>query len=345
MRGVEGPVPVYRMGGTNRSHARRRYLRSRRFHGSRRAVVAVVGTLLALLVFFALFGVFLTQYVPLWMNENEYQFTNQASASFTQFKGAVDSQYVLGAPLSYGTPFTMSSQSIPLFAQPTQGSLAFLPSNCPSIPAINTVGGQTTKCVFQSVELSVGPGGTGPFVQSAPSGTLSMQLPNRYYSAQTFYFQDDAVVQSQGPGQQVLVLPPPLNVTTIPAANGLTNTTVYASFLQLSGSSQGLNGPSTQQVYSQLGTTQRITSNGSAGASFDFIFEVGTPYPCAWVHYLQQMMSGSGASYLISPSSPPASDCSLGNGQAVVVSFSVTNVNYAVLYSSRIQVSLGVGGG
>ena len=84
-------------------------------------------------------AIFLTQYVPLWMSDNEAQFTANAAASFGLLKSSIDSQYVLGAPQTYGLPVQISSDSVPLLAQPTQGTLTFLPQICPKGFATATV--------------------------------------------------------------------------------------------------------------------------------------------------------------------------------------------------------------
>jgi hypothetical protein len=361
------------MGGTHSTHARRRYRKARRRIRSRRGVVAVVGTLLALLVFFALFGIFLTQYVPLWMTDNESQFTSQASASFAQFKSNLDQQYQLDGPPTYGTSFTISSDGIPLLAQPTQGTLVFLPTTCPN--GFYSTGnggtpsnyGQPTNaayCVFQNLTLSVGPGGSGPYSQHVASGVLEMVLPNRYYNSQTFYFEDDAVIQSQGGLQQIMALPPPLNVTTVAG-----NTSATLSFLQLFGNSSTVIGQGAQQVFSHLRYAQTIISNGKVGKNglslFNLTYEIGTQYPCAWQHYLWPMMNGSGVRpyaagvsypttyYYYNWTSPtgsgsmvsvPSSACTVGNGATTEVWLTLKNINFATAFYAGDQITLGVGG-
>ncbi|HXQ48554.1 MAG TPA: hypothetical protein VN842_02065, partial [Thermoplasmata archaeon] len=172
------------MGGTPNLSAGRRYRRARRLHHNQRGVVAVIGTLLSLLVFFTLFGVFLTQYLPLWMTDNESQFTAQAAYSFALFKSNVDSQYQFpsGSPQTLGTPFVVSSQGIPLLAQPTESTLVFLPSTCPSGFYVKGVAGANAAnyghpvnpalCVFANVSFSHGPGGSGSYSQRIATGTL-----------------------------------------------------------------------------------------------------------------------------------------------------------------------------
>jgi hypothetical protein len=378
--GVADPAPVHLMGGTNISNAGRRYRRARRLRSNPRGVVAVIGTLLALLVFFALFGIFLTQYVPLWMTDNESQFTAQAATSFADFKEAVDSQYILNGPQSVGTAFTISSQGIPLLAQPTEGTLAFLPTTCPggfytraNAPSAVYYGQPVTPsyCVFENITFNLGPGATATsanyYSQHVPSGALEMVLPNRYYNAQTFYFEDDALIQSQGGPQQIVVLPPPLNVTTVGG-----NTTVVTSFLQLYGNASTVIGQGSEQVFSHLRYTQTVSSNGkplNGGLSLlNVTFEIGTQYPCAWQKQLRSIMNVSG---LPQNNGPPTgayaypasyynwtnpithgtqtiplatSTCTFTTGQTTLLALQLTDVDYATVFYAGVQLALGVGG-
>ncbi len=373
MPGAAEPRSVRLMGGTYRAIAGRRYRRARRLHHERHGVVAVIGTLLALLVFFALFGIFLTQYVPLWMTDNEALLTAQAATSFASYKSSVDEQYSLDGPQSYGTPFTISSQGVPLIAQPTQGALAFLPNTCPlgfwthgGTYSGNGAGNTATKqygqpvspgyCVFVNVTESIGPGGTGSYSQSVASGVLELILPNRYYTPETFYFEDDAVIQSQSTGYQIMAFPPPLNITT-----NAGNTSISDSFLQQYGNSSTATGQGSEEVYSHLRYSQVVSSNGGSSLTpFWYTFEIGTQYPCAWDSYLYHVVSQSGlasSGYNLTnmfsalpptdtlssvfPGSPQS--CFNTNGATTILSFSVSAVNFATLYQAGIQVGIGVG--
>lgn len=357
------------MGGTNSSATRRRYRRSRRLRDEQHGVVAVIGTLLALLVFFALFGIFLTQYVPLWMTDNESLFTAQASTAFATFKSTVDAQYYLDGPQSVGTPFVISSSGVPLIAQPTSGSLVFLPNTCPgsggasffsasSIPVGkpgNVVGefGQPINpayCVFANITESIGPGGIVNYGQQIASGTLQMQLPNRYYTPEAFYYEDDAVIQSQSVGYQVMAFPPPLNISVMAG-----NTTVTDSFLQLYGNASTVVGQGSEEVYSHLRFSQLASSNG-AGAPFKFTFEIGTQYPCAWDSYLYHVVTTSGlassayslnGSFQKVPTTPLSAtysgSCFDTNGATTILAFTLLSVNYAQVFQAGVQIGLGVG--
>jgi len=337
----------------------------------------VIGTLLALLVFFALFGIFLTQYVPLWMTDNEAQFTNAAATSFAQFKGDIDSQYVLGLPPSLGTPFTISSAGVPLIAQPTEATLSFLAQTCPGgfyakggIGATAANYGQPTNpgyCIFENQSLSTGPGGSRAFYLSAATGVLSMVLPNRYYTSETFLFEDDGVVQGQSQGYQVMAFSPPFNVTRQAG-----NTTVSSSFLQLYGNATTVIGQGAEEVYSHLRYTQQIASNGKATSltnstlrPFNYTFEVGTQFPCAWSSFLRAQLNVSGLSYVASPSwsasgntpsynfsipfphaqtLPYTGSCNNPYSVTTLIAVTLFQVNYASLFYAGVQVNVGVGG-
>ncbi|MGI0132721.1 MAG: hypothetical protein ACREDK_06490 [Thermoplasmata archaeon] len=284
-------------------------------------MVSVVGTLLALLVFFALFGVFLTQYVPLWMIDNESQFTSQTQQAFAGLKSNMDLQAALNGPNVYATPFVMSSQGVPLIAQPTQSLLNFVPR----LPG-----------VFANVSMTVGPGGGHAFYQNFSLGTLQMQLPNRYYSPQTFEFEDDAVIQSQADTQQVLSFPPTLAFNQSGGQIGVT-----ISLVQMYGNATQTVSVGTQEVYSHFLNTQTFTSTGRAGAAFNGQFRLGTHFPCAWANYLNGAMLRSGiggAHYSLSPST-----CAASNGQAQLITLQFLGISSMTVILGQFTIVVGVG--
>ena len=322
-------------------------------------MVAVIGTLLALLVFFTLFGVFLTEYLPLWMTENEAAFTSSADLSFANFKSNVDSQYQFSveSPSTLGTPFTMSSGSVPLLSQPTEGTLSFLPSTCPKAFTVTGSSGlgqpvNPAYCMFANITLSQGPGGSGLYSQRIGTGALEMQLPNRYYTPTTYFFEDDAVIDSQPSGYQVMAINPPLNITRTAAGN----TTVTASILQMYGNASTYVSQGSVVEYSHYRYATPITSSGAIGVvnhtaiPFVFTFEIGTQYPCAWNAFLQQTIQVSGLSshnitlaYTPSSFTPTPASCTNPTGATTILTLTISNVNYARFFNAGVQVSSGVG--
>ncbi|MCI4330237.1 MAG: hypothetical protein L3K19_00095 [Thermoplasmata archaeon] len=281
--------------------------------------MSVVGTLLALLVFFALFGIFLTQYVPLWMTDNESQFTAQAQVSFADLKSNMDTQVALGSPPVFATPFVMASQGIPLIAQPTTAIMNFIPSQ---------------PGVYANVSVSVGPGGGPAFYQNFSLGTLQVQLPNRYYSPEVFEYEDDAVIESQSDTHQILAYPPPITINVTGNQTGVT-----LVLLQMYGNASQTVSSGSQEVYSHFINTQSFTT--VRAAPFAAVFQIGTHFPCAWSTFLSTTLRNSGlgaAHYTLTPST-----CTASNGFAHPVRLNFNSVNSFTLVVAQFSVVVGVG--
>ncbi|HZY69605.1 MAG TPA: hypothetical protein VFF67_01320 [Thermoplasmata archaeon] len=313
------------MGGLDRRFAGRRYRRARRIHGGRRGVVSVVGTLLALLVFFALFGIFLTQYLPLWMNDNESQFTAQTQESAATLKSNVDFQVASQSPPVLATPFTMNSQGVPVLAQPTTGTLNFVPH----LPG-----------VYTNISVSQGPGGGLPFYQNFSLGTLTMSLPNRYYTPQVFEFENDAVIQSQSGTQQILLYPPTIQPTV---SAGFTNLTMV--MVQLYGNATQAVASGSEEVFTHFLYEQNFTSSATV-SPLTVTFAIGTHYRCAWGTFLQSNLPhyglALGTGFTLAPNL--ASYCASSPGidpQNLVVTF--PNITSFTLVVAGINIVVGVG--
>jgi len=273
-----------------------------------------------MLVFFSLFGVFISEYLPLWMTDNESQFTSQTQASLAQFKSDMDLQTALRGPAVYATPFTMSSQGVPVLAQPTAGVLNFVPS---------------TPGLFTNVSMTPGPGGAAKFYQNFSLGALTMSLPNRYYSSQFFEFEDDAVIQAQSTSQQLMLYPPGLALNASGTSYGVTLTLV-----QMLGNATQSVSTGTQEVYSHYLFSQAFTSAPSVGTvSGKWI--LGTHYSCAWTRFLETQFAtaGLGAHATVSPAKCVTN--TLGLAQNIVVTF--TGLASFTLVLAEFSISVGVG--
>lgn len=306
-----------------------RYRRTVSIRRGRRGVVSVVGTLLALLVFFALFGIFVTQYVPIWMADNEAVFTSDLQESLAELKSNIDLQTALGHPQLFSTPFTLASNGIPLIAQPTAATMNYIPR---------------TQGVYLNVSMQWGPGGKPNFAANISLGTVHLTLPNRYYPGQNFEYEDDAVIQSQGDTNQVLLFPPPFDVNR--TGN---HTTVNFEMLQLYGNATQLISPGTVQVFSKVDNVQAFPSNGTglggfptAGTPFRAAITIGTLYPCAWATYLNSTMRASGLTpglnYTLTPST-----CVASGGFSTPVKLVFYGINTFNLILATFDISIGVG--
>jgi len=306
------------MGELQRRVARQRHRRARRRRANQRAVVSVVGTLLSLLVFLSLFGIFLQQYLPLWMTDNESQFTARTQTSFADLKSNIDLQTILQGTLPLSTPFTMSSDGVPVLAQPTAGVLNFIPK---------------APGIFANVSVTPGPGGGGTFFQNFSLGTLTMTLPNRYYPPQFYSFENDAVIQSQTPTQQLVLYPPGLAFNVSGTQVGVT-----LNLLQLLGNATQAVSTGSQEVTSHFFFTQTFRSNVT-GTPLNAKFVIGTHYPCAWTSFLSTafLTANVGAHGTIAPAKCVTSL----NPSVIVVSF--TGLTTFSLVLSEVSLVVGVG--
>ncbi len=344
------------MGG--RSSARSRSAYRRRFRGERRGVVAVVGTLLALLVFFALFGIFLTQYVPLWMDENENQLSDQAVSALATLKSGVDEQYTLPNIPSYSVPFTMSSNSVPLLAQPTIATLSYV-AGCPG--GFTTAGAPTNTgaCDFERLTYTnTTATKSHPYNQTFATNYLEDDLPNRYDTAVTYFFESDGLFGSQLSGRQWLVAPPPINLTK---TNG--NLTFESSLLVLLGNASSYSSQGTKDVSSHLEDRANVSSYGrfygstGAAGSFTVTMTLGVHDLCGWYNFLYNLTdSALGASSSSSwklvwysgttaeTSFPTLSTCQASLTSTYEVVLTVYKVTYATADLGEVVLNFNAGG-
>ena len=344
------------MGALRAERSGRRFRRARRLNRSPRGVAAVVGTLLALLVFFALFGIFLTEYLPLWMTDNESQLTSQVDAAMALFKSNVDAQAALDGPSVYTTSFPISSNGVPLLAQPTEATLVLLPTSCPAGFLANGAPSTKTSCIFEREAFSGGAGAKTNlgWNSTSTSSILQVQLPNRYFNQQEFLFEDDAEIQSQYNTFASIVSPPPLTIDKTSV-----NTTVSTSFLGLYGNATVVTGQGSEEVYSRLVTASTANSNGLflSGSGkpvvFNFTFQIGTRNLCPWYNYVTGLVASAGlsaAAYSISwwngvktTTAPTTSVCLDSTGITYVLTLKVLNISFASVVLSSFDIAMGVG--
>ncbi len=309
------------MGGSNLARERRRYRRFRHLRRSRRGVATVIGALLVVVIFFTIFGAFLTQTIPVWMGQNETSWTNNGEMSMASLKADVDLQYSLGASPVYSVPFSLSSSGIPVLASPTQGSLVF------------TGGGGTA---YANLTISAGAGSIS-YVQNVSTGTLTMNLPNRYASPETLAFQNDAVIRVPSGAGPTIAFSPLFSLRHVPG-----NTSLALVLLNTVGAERSTSAPGTQPVTSTLLARSVITTqglfgvNGSAG-SFGVTLRIGSVYACAWEAYLANALSVSG----IAPGGYTLSGPTAGCAGAVLLT--LTSVSFCTLYLAEIDIAVGSG--
>ncbi|HYB63321.1 MAG TPA: hypothetical protein VEE86_02735 [Thermoplasmata archaeon] len=350
------------MGQRRRARSRSGFRRSRGIRGDRRGVVAVVGTLLALLVFFALFGIFLTQYVPLWMDENESQFSNQMQASLATFKSGVDDQYILGGIPSYTVPFTMNSASVPLLTQPTIATFSYL-NGCPSgFNATTAMPVKPASCDFARLVYSTAAGAAGSqthnYNETAPTNYLQAAIPNRYYVPVTYYFESDAIAGEQGSGRAWIVAPPPVNVSLTSG-----NLTVRSSLVVFLGNGSSFSSQGTKDLtdhelsQSNVSSTGRFLSTSGARRTFNVTMILGVHDVCAWYNFLynetEHAFGSNSSTYWTLAVTQGSTTLTLPLALSVCLqslsstydlTLKVFNVNYAQAFLAQDQITFNAGG-
>jgi len=351
------------MGELHHLRSRSRYRRARRLRGDRRGVVAVIGTLLALLVFFALFGVFLTQYVPLWMEEDESQLSSQLQGSLATLKSGVDDQYIIGGIPTYSVPFALGSQSVPLLAQPTVATLSYI-AGCPGgFYSTNGTPRQVGGCDFEHIAYTTGKLASGSqnnsYHQISPTDYLQVVVPNRYYSQVEYFFQEDGITEAQTSTHQWMLVPPPLNISR--TSGGAVSVT--SSLLVLVGPASSYSGQGSKDVTSTFVSTTNVSSAGrfetpkGAPVPFNLTITLGVHDVCAWYNYLYNASlaalgtSGSGVWTLTGAQAsgalalPPSSSvCALSLTSSYDLTLELFGVSSAVTFIDQDELSFNAGG-
>lgn len=177
-------------------------------------VASTVGTIMALMVFLAFLSMFMNQYIPVWMEENESSHMNDVYAQFGNLKQAIGMQILVGvirgdSPVTIHTSVTLGADGIPIFASPTAGYLGVYNHR-----SYNNV----------SFSVNVGTGGDltildlySPQPGSTLGGTIMMEAPNRYYVPQTLAYENDAIILKQEDGEYMKSAP---QLIATPSAGG-----------------------------------------------------------------------------------------------------------------------------
>lgn len=170
---------------------------TRRLSWDEEGVSSTIGTIMAMMIFLTLLSMFMNQYVPIWMEDNEATHMNDVEGQFATLKHSVDLQILTGMMGSYDvslySPITLGAAGIPMFSAPTLGQLSVNPDPTQSGTRVSwnyNVSGDGVQTLY-----------------SNSSGNVKLLVPNRYYVVQTIVYENDAVILDQAEGE--LVKAPP----------------------------------------------------------------------------------------------------------------------------------------
>jgi hypothetical protein len=169
---------------------RRRFMRKDRFKKDQVGVAAVIGTIMALLVFLTFLTVLVTTWIPVTMKDNERNHMNEVVSQFSDMKSGVDNMMVYttisGKPsLPTYQAVTLGAPGVPAFASPTAGFLSMYPKGTTNAMMVTTFTEETSS---NSVSLVGG-------------GSVQMYAPNRYYVQQWVAYENGGILLKQDDGQ------------------------------------------------------------------------------------------------------------------------------------------------
>ncbi|MBX8633239.1 MAG: hypothetical protein KHF84_01850 [Thermoplasmata archaeon] len=247
----------------------------------REGVASVVGTILALLVFLSILGIFTNHYVPSMMAGNEHNHDSQVITQISELKQAIDNMMMYyinshSSTLSAYTPLTLGSSGVPMFATGTQGQLGIVPEAGMQDPSFSVVFNYTAD-------------GHSFSENSTSGGGVVVNIPNRYYIPQSILYENDAVILGQSSGQ-VMLANPGFNVTS-------SGNTVSMRLLQLS-----VETPTSSNVtYSgtnTVGLTSQLLefSQGTYSVNGSIRMQIVTPFASAWENFINSTFRQAGLS-------------------------------------------------
>ena len=253
-------------------------------------VAATVGTIMSLLVFLTFMGIFTTQFVPVWMSDNESTHMSEAIGQFANLKSQMDisiSNYPnsLIAPSPIFVPIGLSAPGIPIFAASTAGVLQMKPDITGELPTFDLryTWEAENGGIYELDETNDGHAG----------GSLSLYCPNRYYVEQTVVYEAGAVILNQTDGEYVIA-GPQFSIADIGSGTAQ-GRVVKITQVTLEGDNRTIGGTGSKGVNADLryaSTTAYENPNGS-----DLVMTVTTYHGWGWMNYFNTTLESSGLEY------------------------------------------------
>lgn len=322
------------------SHPRLRYCRNSAIESTKKSprwddegVSATIGTIMSLLVFLTVLGMFTNQFVPVWMSDNESTHMANAMTQIIGFKADVDGLVVdysdsQLAPAPIVAPITLHATGIPVFAEATSGILEFAHETVYAKPCMN---------------VSYDEGGTsgydlGPTTGGHSGGFLSLYAPNRYYVEQRLIYESGAVILNQSDGEFV-VTGPQFAVSDVSGSR-----VVKLTQVTMLGGNKTIGGTGTKLVNAEMLYAGTTTLRNTSGA--DLTISIVSVYGTAWERYFNNALNSSLADleqsvdFTVSKVAYPF--VYMGRSiQYYVVTIVISDVNVFEHTHATMQVSLG----
>ncbi|MHB1435114.1 MAG: hypothetical protein ACYCPN_04425 [Thermoplasmata archaeon] len=303
---------------------RLRFRQRRRWNA--RGVSVILGALLVFVMVVAISGLVVTKGVPAWMGQDEASYVRSAGGALNALASTWETQILLGGPLVLSTSVPLASAGVPLLASPTIATLSFAPRSVGLFESVTVTEG--TAIVYRS---------------NVTLGTVTLNVPNRYATPETFRLQGGALLQLPGSGGGSVVTDPPISL--------FSNGSVWsldATLLGIVGTSFSVSGPSSAVLSSTLPAPAAAWSRSNASGGLTLTLALGSFDACAWYHYLAGLPVGAGLGpneYRLIPASASLVDCRSPGAAPQMVALELTHLESVGLNLATIDLSLSSGGG
>jgi hypothetical protein len=261
--------------------------------GNDEGVAATVGTIMSLLVFISLMGIFTNQFVPVWMSDNESAHMSTVIEQFINLKSSIDiaisnNPNSLVAPSPIFVPITLSTAGIPVFAGPTAGILTLSPNTLGQRPSLNLtytwvsdVSGSPTTYVLSGAN------------DGYSGGNLDLYCPNRYFVEQHIIYEGGAVILNQSDGDFVIA-GPQLSVRNM-GSLASPNWTFMMTQVTIDGKNNTIGGTGSKGVLAGLRFAD--TTVLSDRTPSDLTITINSQHGMAWLNYFDRTFNASGMRY------------------------------------------------
>jgi hypothetical protein len=261
--------------------------------GDDEGVAATVGTIMSLLVFISLMGIFTNQFVPVWMSDSESTHMSTVIEQFINLKSSIDisisnNPNSLIAPSPIFVPITLSTGGIPVFAGPTAGVLTLSPDTLAQRPSFNLtytwvsdVSGSPTTYVLSAAN------------DGHSGGNLDLYCPNRYFVEQHIAYEAGAVILNQSDGDFVIA-GPQLAVRNMGSTSN-PNWTVMITQVTVKGQNNTIGGTGSKGVVADM---KFADSNSLSNPTpTDLTITIASQHGMAWRSYFNRTFNASGMRY------------------------------------------------
>ena len=279
---------------------------------------------MSLMVFMAFLSMFTTQYVPVWMADNEAQHAETVLSELGNLRQNVDMLILSNnkETSTYST-LTLGSKGVPVFAAPTLGIFSMAPLE-------QSFATDKEKASAAVVEIRYFDLGLNTTSTAQGAGKVELYSPNRYYVQQWSSFEGGAIMLSQSDGEWMRTGPSVRLERRDTGSGGALNLSFKIE--SLVGKKTTTTGAQTIGIKTQLmnDVTPEVQMYGNAPRSVDFT--VYTNHKTAWRTWLNRSLADAGFT---------AADYVMDNTAVYKLKVTFNNVVYLSIIEAVLKIDVG----